>query len=135
MVKPAQMRTADIHAIHDLLAQYCWFFDEGDADGYASLWTGEGQLTGFGEPVRGMGPLTKLLRDTYAESQGKLRHILANVTQQYGKDENTATAKGYNTVVRWDDGGKLLFNVKETFELRRTPDGWRLTSVNLDMMQ
>jgi hypothetical protein len=135
MAKPRQMTSDDVYAIHDLLAQYCWFFDDGDADGYASLWSGEGELTGFGEPVRGMAALTKMLRDTYADSQGKLRHILANVTQQYGKDENTATAKGYNMVVRWDAGGKLLFNVKETFELRRTEEGWRITNVNLDMMQ
>ncbi|HEX7588042.1 MAG TPA: nuclear transport factor 2 family protein [Anaerolineae bacterium] len=135
MTKPPPVRTDDIYAIHDLLAQYCWFFDDGDADGYASLWTGEGELTGFGEPVRGMAALTKMLSDTYAGSQGKLRHILANVTQQYGKDENTATAKGYNMVVRWASGGTLMCNVKETFELQRTAEGWRITRVNLDMMQ
>lgn len=130
-----QVRADDAYAIHDLLARYCWCFDEGDADGYAALWTGEGELTGFGEPVRGMAALRKLLGDSYADSQGKLRHLLTSVTLRYGADADTATAKGYNVVTRWNSGGTLVFNVQETFELRRTADGWRLTRVNLDIMQ
>jgi hypothetical protein len=124
-----------MYAIQDLLARYCWHFDEGDADAYAALWVGDGEMTGFGEPIGGMAALRKVLLDSYAGSSGKLRHLLTNITQKYGQDENSITAKGYNVVVRWDQGGKLVFNVKETFEMRRTPDGWRLSSVHLDIMQ
>ena len=135
MEQLAQVRAEDAYAINDLLARYCWYFDEGDADGYASLWTGEGELTGFGEPIRGMAALRKILKDSYADSQGKLRHVLTTVTQSYGKDTNSVTAKAYNVVTRWNSGGSLVFNVKETFELRRMAEGWRLASVHLDIMQ
>jgi SnoaL-like domain len=135
MAQLDSVRAEDYDAIQDLLARYCWHFDEGDADGYASLWTGEGELAGFGDPIRGLPALRKVVEGNYAEWKGKLRHVLTNVTANYGPDQNSATAKGYNVVIRWESGGHLVFNVKETFELRRTGAGWRLTRVHLDIMQ
>jgi ketosteroid isomerase-like protein len=135
MANPHPVKAQDSYAIQDLLARYCWFFDEGDADGYASLWTDDGELTGFGDPVRGLPALRKLLERSYADSKGKLRHVLTALTMSYGRDPDSVTAKGYNVVIRWESGGQLLFNVKETFELRRTDTGWRLTHVHLDIMQ
>lgn len=134
-MQPYPVRAEDFNAIQDLLARYCWLFDEGDADGYASLWTGEGELTGFGEPIRGLPALRKVVEGSYAESKGKLRHVLTNLAASYGADQDSVTAKGYNVVTRWDSGGKLVFNVKETFELARTDAGWRLKRVHLDIMQ
>jgi hypothetical protein len=135
MLHPLQLSPEDFFALNDLLARYCWCFDSGDADGYASLWTGEGELTGFGDPVRGTDALRKLLQDSYASSQGKLRHLLMSVTLHRGADGNSATAKGYNLVTRWNSDGSLIFNVEETFELRRTAEGWRLLRVHLELMQ
>jgi len=134
-MQPYPVKAEDFIAIQDLLARYCWLFDEGDADGYASLWSGEGELTGFGEPIRGISALRRVVEGSYAESKGKLRHVLTNVAVNYGDDQDSATAKGYNVVTRWDGGGKLVFNVKETFELARTDAGWRLKRVHLDIMQ
>jgi ketosteroid isomerase-like protein len=135
MAHPHPVEARDAHAIQDLLARYCWFFDEGDADGYATLWTEDGELSGFGDPVRGLAALRQLVEGTYADSKGKLRHVLTCVTMSHGETSESVTAKGYNLVTRWDSGGQLLFNVKETFKLRRTEAGWRLTHVHLDIMQ
>jgi ketosteroid isomerase-like protein len=92
-------------------------------------------MLGFGEPIKGMAALRKVVQDTYSESQGKMRHVLTNLTVRYGPDANSATAKGYNLVTRWAEGGRLLFNVPETFELRRSGAGWRLVRVHLNIMQ
>lgn len=134
-MQPHPVKAEDFNAIQDLLARYCWLFDEGDADGYASLWTGEGELAGFGDPIRGLPALRKVVEGSYAESKGRLRHLLTNLTVSYGADRDSVTAKGYNVVTRWDSGGTLVFNVKETFELARTDAGWRLKRVHLDIMQ
>lgn len=132
---PPAIRADDYLAISDLLARCCWYFDEGDADGYLSVWDDEGELTGFAGAVKGAAGLRRLAQDTYAESQGRLRHVLTNITICYDKDVDSATARGYNLIIRWDQCGKLIFNVHETFELRRTPSGWRLTHVHLQVMQ
>jgi 3-phenylpropionate/cinnamic acid dioxygenase small subunit len=127
--------TLDDHTqIQQLIARYCWLVDEGDGDGWASLWTLDGAFTGIPEPLHGREALRKMPGGFFGISQGKLRHHIANLWVTPGDREGRAQVKAYSVVSDWREGGKLLVFAKVTFTLLHDGDAWKISALHADMM-
>ncbi len=124
--------TADRLAIDDLLARYGWAFDQGDGDAYAALFAEDGVLTGFGEPFRGRAALAALAQGTLAQSNGKWRHHLTNLTCRYVEGRDTVEAKAYQLVTNWSQTPAAFHMMLEPrWTLRRAGHGWEIMAVDL----
>ena len=75
----------DRTAIQDLLARYCWHFDEGESDAWADLWTADGAFTGIPEPARGREALRQLSW-LPREVRRQVCHQIYNVAADPGPD-------------------------------------------------
>lgn len=101
--------TGDILAAHDLVARYCWYVDENRGDDWAALYTEDGVFEGSRpEPVRGRAALAEVPGGIHALYDGKMRHLYGNLYVEHGADANTLTARFYNQVSVWDNGGGTL---------------------------
>ena len=128
--------TDDYVSISDFLGRYCWRVDEGDAEGWAALWSEDGVFAGvMPEPVVGREALKEIPRNAYAGSGGKLRHHVGSLNCDYeGDDRNVVTARYYNLVTNWVNGGGFTCLAASTVRLLRNCDSWlinRSDSVNL----
>jgi hypothetical protein len=124
----------DRNAILDLIARYYWAFDDGDIGGYESAWVGDGLLSGFGDPVKGMTALKGLVTATFDQSEGRWRHCFANPLLRYGSDTDMATAKGYCTVNRGGENIGLQAVVLATFNVARISADWKVSAVDLQFI-
>ncbi|MDE1154092.1 MAG: nuclear transport factor 2 family protein [Micavibrio sp.] len=99
--------TDDYVAVSDLLGNYCWKVDEGDADEWIKLWTEDGTFAGATpEPLVGPDQL-KIIVALSNQSNGKMRHMMGNLHCCYGETEDTILARFYNFVTDWTDGGSF----------------------------
>jgi hypothetical protein len=121
----------DRNAILDLIARYYWAFDDGDIENYQAVWTGEGLLSGFGDPIRGIAALKGVVTATFEKSKGSWRHFFANPLFRYGSDTDTATVKGYCSVNRGGENIGLQAVLLATFDVVRTGDDWKVAAVDL----
>jgi 3-phenylpropionate/cinnamic acid dioxygenase small subunit len=87
--------TEDWHHINDVIARYCWCVDEADGDGWASLFTDDGQMNGMGLNLKGREQLKGMAEGMRG---GAMRHLYSNLVCEYaggGKDEVKANYYSY----------------------------------------
>ncbi len=126
---------ADQLTIDQILAQYCWAFDQGDGDAYAALFAEDGELTGFGDPIRGRAALAELVKGTLSQSHGKWRHHLTSVLFSYVEGKNRVEAKGYQLVTNWNETPPTLhMMVEPRWILTRAGNGWEIASIDLQFV-
>jgi hypothetical protein len=112
--------------ITDVLARYCWTVDEGDGEGYASLWTEDGVFAGImPQPVRGRADLAKVPTTSL---MGGCRHVLVNVYMEYGETTDEAIIHAYNFVSGWHPEARFQTMAICKLHLVRRPDGWKIRS-------
>jgi hypothetical protein len=118
MSKPVPME--DVLAVQDLLGRYCWYLDENRGEDWAALYTDDGVFEGTRPlPVCGRAALLKVPGDGWRYMQGKMRHQYGNLYVEPGDNDHTLTARFYNQVSTWSDGGKLLMLAQCTATLVR----------------
>jgi hypothetical protein len=90
--------------INEVLARYCWCVDESDGDGWSSLWTEDGTMTGMGPPLSGRTAL-KAMADGMAQAfGGAMRHLYSNLVCEYaGGGRDQVDAKYYSLVALYGD--------------------------------
>jgi len=123
----------DRTAIQDLLARYCWHFDEGESDAWADLWTADGVFTGIPDPARGREALRQLSAGFHAMFAGRMRHQIFNVAADPGPDADQAEVRAYSLLCDWRDSGKLFAFAKLALRLRRMSGAWKIESLHAQM--
>lgn len=110
----------------DVLARYCFLLDEGDADGWVSLWEEDGVFIGTrSEAVRGHAALRSAAALTLA---GGMRHYITNIICDYGDTTDDLIVRGYNLVISWLAEPRLFANAVVRYHLVRRGDGWKIKS-------
>lgn len=111
---------SDYIEIANLLARYCLTLDHDDAEGWIALFTTDATYQVYGHTLRGHEGLRKMLKGApsglHLGGPPEIEIVDANSakTRQNLLFIDRATGKSRGAV--YDD------------ELRRTPDGWRITS-------
>jgi hypothetical protein len=104
-----RVAVADVLAVQDLLARYCWLIDEGRGEDWADLFTEDGVFEGTRpDPVIGRAALREVPEQNYGMFQGRMRHWYGNLSVEPGAEAGTLVARFYNQITVWDDGGKPL---------------------------
>jgi hypothetical protein len=102
-----RVSTEDFVAISDLWGRFCWLVDEGQVDEWGDMWAEDGVATGAGpNPLVGREALKSIPR-AFAESGGKMRHMVGNLHCDYGETENIVIARFYNFGTNWVKGGSF----------------------------
>lgn len=123
-----RVSTDDYIALSDHMGRYCQYIDGGEPENWALCFTEDGVFDGpvTPEPVVGRAALKAFAAGTYAaSSNGAMRHLVGNMSADYGESRDVAVANFYNFVTTWA-GGPGQFAVmalcKATFV--RNGDGW-----------
>jgi len=120
-----RVTTEDYLAINHHLSRYCWAFDEGNDEAYAALWAEDGVFTGVTpDPVVGHEGLKALVRAGAERNKRRGRHLVGNLICEYGASRDAVTARYYNFVTNWTDGGAFRAMAMCTVQLKRDGDGW-----------
>jgi ketosteroid isomerase-like protein len=127
MAKPVSI--ADFIAITDQMARYCHHIDEGEAADWAACYTEDGTFDGPATPapVKGRAALQAFAQATYDNSDGgKMRHQVANLTCDYGASQDEISARLYNLVTTWHEGGRVAIMAVCKVDFVRAEAGWRI---------
>lgn len=118
--------TDDYVAIADHMARYCWAVDEGDEEGWAALWTEDGEFTGVTpQPVKGREALKGVVKMSQSLGPGMMRHSVTNMMCDYiDGDRDRVQANYYNLVSHWNAGAKMALLALSKVQLVRRGDGW-----------
>jgi SnoaL-like domain len=128
------MTTSDEAEIRDLLAAYCYYFDSGQADKWAGLFTQDGvweadQLFAGGaarERVEGRTALAELCRRANANGC-KFRHLTLNTVVRVTR--GSARANSYVLVIHLEGAGPRLNSARFYDDhLVKQAQGWRIQS-------
>jgi hypothetical protein len=112
--------------VSDVLARYCFFVDEGEADAWADLWTEDGVFAGVSpEPIIGR----EALKNVPVWSQmGGCRHKMANVIMEYGDSDDQIIVRCYNFVTSWLTDATINSLAVAKYDLRRSGDTFKIKS-------
>jgi hypothetical protein len=131
-VKKAAYRKVTVEdyvAIMNLLGEYQWLVDNGDAEGWVNLWTEDGSYSGgTAEPYVGREQLKRIPEWVKSGWDGKMRHHAGSSFVKYGADTNEIVASHYNLVTTWNEKEPRLFafSLSEVFFIRQGDD-WKIT--------
>ena len=92
-------------------------------------------LSGFGDPSVGHDALKAAVAQSYQQLGGKTRHHLHNVVMEFDGGPDGVRARGYNLVTNWGETPALFAMVEQTFALRRSDGGWKISAVELSFVQ
>ena len=95
------LTAADKLEIQELFARYCQAVDNGDGEGFASVFTEDGVLSGIREPMQGRDVIAKFGGGAVARAGVPMRHWSGNAI--IDGDGNSATARSYYMVSRSGD--------------------------------
>jgi hypothetical protein len=123
----------DRNAIQDLLARYCWHFDEGQGDAWADLWTPDGAFTGIPDPAHGREALRRLPAGFHEMFAGRMRHQIVNIAADAGPAANQAEVRAYSLLSDWRESGKLFAFAKLAMRLKRESGNWKIQSLHAEM--
>jgi len=122
----------DFISIFNLMGTYQHLVDDGDSEGWASLFTPDGGfIGGLPDPYVGTEELKKipeLVRNTFKD---KMRHLSGNYSITYGESKDEAYARYYSLVTTWikDQGGPQFFQLSLcTVHLVRISGEWKIKS-------
>lgn len=133
-----RVSTEDWVAIADLMGEYCWRVDEGDGDGWAGLFTEDGEFAGFTpEPLKGRAQLREIPVNAYRDyGEGQMRHVVANLTCRYGETRDVVNARLYNYVSVWGGqpaAGNFVMALCHV-TLVRSGDGWLIRKNDVKLL-
>lgn len=116
----------DKEAIRELIARYGPLADNGDSEGVAALWTGDGSYAvgGMAEAT-GRTSIAGLIEgETHRQlMRSGCAHLLGPVAIEL--DGDVAVARGHSIVFRHSDAGFEVWRVSANrWELERGSDGW-----------
>jgi ketosteroid isomerase-like protein len=122
-----RVSTDDYIAIADHFGRYCFHIDSGEAKEWAALYTEDGVFEGSATPapLKGRAQLTAFAEATFANANGRMRHMVTNLNCVYGASRDEVQAKLYNHVTTWTADGQAVLAVCDV-TLVRVDDGWRL---------
>ncbi len=130
------LSTQDRLEIHELYARYCHYFDAGEADRWAELYTpnatfvAEATGTAPARELRGTAELAALVRNGHQDAYAKrrIRHEITNIVVE--GTETGARGNAYWMVVRVGDNQPPQVTITGRYvdELVRGADGWRFQS-------
>jgi ketosteroid isomerase-like protein len=136
-------------AIRSMFARYVHLLDGGDAKGWGNLFTEDGswtrvnspsrQLGGSGLPaetVRGRENLVQMAFDVVQKRfNGLCRHQMTDVYVEAGAHPDVAHGMSRALITDWNDGpGKLAMVGDYRLEFARTPQGWRIRSIECTLV-
>lgn len=119
-------RLEDLQAIHQLFVDYGDRLDAGDLEGYADLFTADGELLlGPLGRAQGRAAIVAMMRPTLVGLEGRSFHQISNPRVQL--DGDTATAVVMWTVIQVDDRGRPVLPMMGHHEdvLVRDEGRWR----------
>jgi hypothetical protein len=117
----------DRWGIQDLLSRYCHYFDSGEGDAWADLFTADGVCEVPSLRLAGREELRALPAMSAERSEGKFRHQITNIlTEPTGEG---ATFKAYGLMTDWREGGALMMLATYTGSLTKGPGGWRIVTL------
>jgi ketosteroid isomerase-like protein len=126
---------ADRLAVGDVIIKYADSVDQLDYDRYASCFTDDVVVTGFGdktfEGLANYMPWLRAARDAF----GRTQHLIGNI--QVTLDGDRAHMRSYvqaTHVVPNDPDHLLTLWAAYVDDLVRTPDGWKITHHHLDRL-
>ncbi|MBX3511491.1 MAG: nuclear transport factor 2 family protein [Hyphomonadaceae bacterium] len=129
---PEKLSLSDRADITDLLARYCVYLDEGEADAWLDLWLDDGVFAGASpQPLRGRQALAQL--PVRSLSTGS-RHLLGNIVADYGASKDEIVVRCYNLVTSWLGGGRFNSMAIARYELVRVGDSWKIRSNRIRRM-
>lgn len=138
----------DERQILRLYALYCHYFNHGEAEAWANLFTEDGSFTrlhtgakqhgNFGNPagtITGHAAMIEMQLGRKEMFKGKVRHFQTDMVITPGKDADHAVGKSFILVTDWRDGPGRTSGVGDcAAEFVRTPKGWRFSSIKLGTM-
>jgi SnoaL-like domain len=149
MAQDKELPIEDEIRIRSMFAKYVHLLDTGDARGWGNLFTADGswtrvnspsrQLGGSGLPaetVEGRENLVQMALDVVkSRFNGLVRHQMTDVYVEPGDDPDTARGLSRALITDWNDGpGKVSMVGDYKLEFRRTPDGWRIRSIECKLV-
>lgn len=129
--KNKQVSVQDFVTIQNLMGKYQWMVDDGNAEGWASLFTEDGLFTnGVLPPHKGHAELKKIPAGVLETFGDKMRHLMGTFYVEYGDSTDEAYARYYNLVTTWikDEGAKMFCMALSTTHLVRINDEWKIKS-------
>jgi hypothetical protein len=129
-----QISVEDYILIKNLLGTYQWRVDDGDSEGWASLFTEDGAfIGGLPDPYHGREQLKKIPEMVRSTFQDKMRHLSGNYSIEYGKTKDEAHARYYSLVTTWlKDQGPQFFQLSLcNVHLVRISGEWKIKSNNV----
>jgi uncharacterized protein (TIGR02246 family) len=109
----------DRDAIRDLFARYCLCVDTGDTDGYADVFTDDGEMVIPAMEVAVSG--RDALRKFATTFRGTMHHMVMN--EVIDVDGDTARVRSSILVI---SNGAVSLSGRYTDQLRRIDGGWRI---------
>jgi len=128
-----RISTDDYVSIVNFMGNYCWLVDEGDADGWAALWTEDGAFVGGGLNLVGHEQLKSIPRSS--EQSGQLRHAMANLHCRYGETRDIVHMRLYNHVTNWSQGGAPVVMAVCEAVILRDGDSWKVKRNDVRMLR
>lgn len=130
MTQGRRVSVEDFISIVHLLGEYQFLVDEGDEDGWTSLFVEDGFFAGLlPDPLVGREAM-KAIPQSVGGYKGKMRHLSGNYNIRYGETTDEAIARFYSLVSTWirgEDPRMFEMAVCEA-HLLRIGDEWMLKS-------
>lgn len=125
----------DFISILNLMGEYQFLVDEGDEEGWSSLFVEDGFFEGLPVPFSGHEALKMIPRSTNAYA-GKMRHLSGNYNIRYGDTTDEAFARFYSLVTTWvkGEGPKFFQMAICKAHLLRVDGEWKLKSNTINML-
>ena len=130
MVTGKRVSVEDFVNIQNLMGQYQFLVDEGDEEAWTALFVEDGFFAGLmPDAIVGREAL-KMIPQSAAQFQGKLRHLSGNFNMRYGATTDEAFAKFYSFVTTWikGDGPKMFQMAICEAHLLRVDGEWMVKS-------
>jgi len=149
MAESPKLSIEDELAIRSMFARYVHLLDGGDARGWANLFTEDGSWTRLNSPprelggsglaaetVRGRENLVQMAIDVVQTRFRRLsRHQMTDVVIEAGDHPDHARGMSRAIITDWTEGpGKLAMVGDYTLEFARTLEGWRIQSIQCDLV-
>jgi hypothetical protein len=127
----------DFTAIQNLLGRYQHLVDEGDSEGWASLFTEDGVFaSAYIEPHRGREMLKKIPAAVEQMYSDRMRHHMGSLYIEYGSGTDEAFAKYYSLVTTWLENAeaKLFCLALYSSHLLRVNGEWKIKTASTEVL-
>ncbi len=122
-------------AIHDLLARYCFYLDQGDGHSWANLFADNGAFHGrAAEPVREYENLRAVPEAAYQRHKGMLRHQMTAVILEPGTTADEVSIRCGCLVTDWQEGDHLHGFAEYQAAVVEMAGDWKIQSIYVHLL-